>query len=155
MTEDGRTDPGQFRRTGAALFLAVLFTVAICGCSGRRPVEIAAIRVGQSVFSVEVARMPEEWAVGLSGRDCLAGNGGMLFVTPVEEQFFWMKDTRFPLDIAFLDDDGVVVNVATMPPHTLEYAVSLRPVGFVLELPAGSFEKAGIGEGDRVLSEIF
>ena len=97
------------------------------------------------VVAVEVADSEEERARGYSGRDAPAPDTGMLFVfDEVSPVSFHMKDVSFLLDILFLDEKGVVVNLATMTPcrstpcpvwqsrESVKYAVEL-PVGFIKE----------------------
>jgi uncharacterized membrane protein (UPF0127 family) len=71
------------------------------------------------------------------------------------QQCFWMKNTLIPLQIAFLADDGTVVNLAEMKPQSLDSHCSTRPVRFVLEMNTGWFSKRGIQAGARLRGEPF
>jgi uncharacterized membrane protein (UPF0127 family) len=99
-------------------------------------------------IDARVARTEEDRATGLMFREELAPDEGMLFVhdAPIDANF-WMKDTPLDLSIAFVDDEGRIVNVAEMDAHDLEGASSLRPVRFVLEMSTGWFTERGIGPG--------
>ena len=62
-----------------------------------------------------------------------------------------MKNTLIPLSIAFVDADGMIVNIEKMEPHRERpRAVSLKPVRFALEVNQNWFENHGIGAGDRI-----
>ncbi|MCV4690665.1 DUF192 domain-containing protein, partial [Escherichia coli] len=72
-----------------------------------------ALQAGIHVIRAEVARTPEQRQTGLMFRKELAPNDGMLFVFELPaQQCFWMKNTLIPLSIAFLRDDGTIVNIA-------------------------------------------
>jgi len=89
--------------------------------------------------------------VGLSGRDTLPENGGMLFVFPEDRQLsFWMKDTRIPLSIAFIRADGTIANIEKMSPYSLDTHLSYGPVRYALEMNQGWFERRGIRAGAQV-----
>jgi len=75
----------------------------------------------------------------------------MLFVFErAGQQCFWMKNTLIPLDVAFVDDDGRVVNIDRMKPQTLDGHCSEKPVRFVLEMNDGWFAKRGIKPGQQL-----
>lgn len=95
---------------------------------------------------------------GLMHRESLAEDAGMLFYYPrAEYRSFWMFQTLIPLDIAFLNDQGRILNI-----HTMEPCMSANPQhcqGYqsdasaraALELNAGAFAQFGMGPGDYVL----
>lgn len=76
----------------------------------------------------------------------------MLFVFPRPEPLtFWMKDTYIPLSIAFLDDEGRILNIEQMRPiQTREVYHSSGPSRYALEVNEGWFERHGIRAGDWV-----
>ena len=117
------------------------------------------VRVGSASFSVELALSPEERQQGLSGRQSLARNAGMLFVFEEERTLhFWMKDMLFPLDILWIDARcrlaGVAAGVPTPPPGAgndeIPRAQSPSPARFVLEVNAGEAARNGLWPGDAV-----
>ena len=88
----------------------------------------------------------------------IADDQGMLFVFPDERYLgFWMKNTITPLDIAYARMDGTIVATHTMPILTLQTCPSYEPAMFAIEVKAGTFERLGIGEGDRmdIPAEVF
>ena len=109
------------------------------------------------ILQLEVARTPWDRANGLMERASLPENAAMLFVYEKEEYLsFWMKDTWIPLDILFLNDQGVVVDVQTMDVQiwvadgALKRYRSAQPARFALEMNAGLAESLGILPGVQV-----
>ncbi len=84
-----------------------------------------------AVYSVEIARTPEETAQGLMYRESLPPRHGMIFTfTDGGVHSFWMKNTMIPLDIVWIDADGKVLFVsANTPPCTADPCPDLRPRG--------------------------
>lgn len=73
----------------------------------------------------------------------------MLFVFDrPEPQCFWMKNTPLPLTIAFIADDGRIVNFADMQPFSEQPHCSAAPVRFALEMEQGWFKRRGLLAGD-------
>jgi len=103
------------------------------------------------VFTVEVARTPEEQARGLMYRSTLAPDAGMLFLfDPPERASFWMKNTLIPLDMLFIRADGTIARIAAnTTPLSLEPVDAGEDVAAVLEIPGGRSAVVGIKEGDR------
>ena len=103
-------------------------------------------------FTVEVARTPEEQAMGLMNRQSLAPDRGMIFpYDPPQLASFWMKNTLMPLDIIFIRADGRIARIAANTvPMSLEPVPSLEPVAAVLEIAGGRSAELGIREGDQV-----
>ena len=140
----------RFGRWAAGL-AALLLTAATQAADG--PQKLAAIRLQAGIhnISAELAITPEQRAIGLMNRSAMGTNEGMLFVFErAGQQCFWMKNTLIPLSIAFLADDGSVVNIDDMAPETLEGHCSTKPVRFVLEMNQGWFAKRGIKPGSRL-----
>lgn len=101
--------------------------------------------------TVEIADTPASRAQGLMGRRSLPANHGMLFVFErPEQQCFWMKNTPLPLTIAFIGNDGAIINFADMEPFSEEAHCSDKPVRYALEMAQGWFKARGVLTGDRV-----
>ena len=136
----------------AALCLAAL-AVAQDG-----PQRLAQIRLNAGIHNInaEVAATPEQREIGLMFRTSMPAGDGMLFVFErPSKQCFWMKNTLIPLSVAFLADDGSVVNVDDMAPQTLDGHCSAKPVRFVLEMNQGWFVKHGIKPGFKLRGAPF
>ena len=122
------------------------------------PQKLAQIRLNAGIHNInaELASTPEQREIGLMFRPAIAANDGMLFVFErPSKQCFWMKNTLIPLSIAFLGDDGSVVNLDDMKPQTLAEHCSAKPVRFVLEMNEGWFAKRGIKAGSRLRGAPF
>jgi uncharacterized membrane protein (UPF0127 family) len=114
------------------------------------------LRAGMHNITAEVALSERERAIGLMHRTQMGGHEGMLFVFERKGiQCFWMKNTLIPLSIAFIDDDGTIVNTDEMKPQTLDSHCSSRPVRYVLEMNAGWFKKRAMGAGAKVTGQPF
>lgn len=99
---------------------------------------------------VPVARTKEQQAKGLSNRE--EAGPGMLFVfDPPGKLAFWMRDTRIPLAIAFVSDDGILFVIEDMKPESDEYHLSMKPARYALELAQGQFEREGLAVGSSLL----
>ena len=112
---------------------------------------------GRFEFTVELADTRARRARGLQHRKTLAADAGMLFdykeARPVS---MWMKNTRLPLDMLFIDAEGRVAHVAeNTKPLSLTPIPSGKPVRAVLELDGGTARRLGIRTGDRVYHPIF
>jgi uncharacterized membrane protein (UPF0127 family) len=132
--------------------LPILFALALAA-AGARAAELPeiALAIAGHRLVVEVAHTEPARAQGLMHRRILPENRGMLFVFPqAGRHAMWMANTFVPLSVAFLDDDGVIVNIEDMAPHTREPHVAARPVRYALEVNRGWFAKRGIGPGARV-----
>lgn len=105
------------------------------------------------VLELEVARTREEHARGLSDRESLAENAGMLFVFEQPEVHgFWMKDMNFPLDLLWIDENGKLVAISeNVVPET--YPEIFRPpssIVYVLEVTGGWARNHNISIGEEV-----
>jgi len=110
------------------------------------PINVAGIEL-----EVEVATTFEEHILGLMYRDKLEENDGMLFVFPREKVLsFWMKDTRIPLSIAFIQADGRIIQIESMKPYSLDTHVSKEKAKYALEMNEGWFKAHNVREGDTV-----
>jgi uncharacterized membrane protein (UPF0127 family) len=114
------------------------------------------LNAGMHVIQAEVAQTHEERAIGLMHRKDMPANAGMLFVfEEPQPQCFWMKNTLLPLSIAFVADDGTVVNIADMKPLDETSHCSDKPVRYALEMNKGWFAKRGIKAGSKLGGQPF
>ena len=137
-------------RLFAGLLLAA-FAAAAPAQDGPQKLPAIRLNAGMHVIQAEVARTPEQRGIGLMFRKTMGANEGMLFAfEEASEQCFWMKNTLLPLSIAFIADDGSVVNLDDMKPLTLDGHCSKKPVRYVLEMSDGWFAKRGIKAGSKI-----
>lgn len=112
---------------------------------------LTTLRVGGHEVKVEVADDEEERRRGLMHRDSLPEDQGMLFVYSEERTLsFWMRNTNIPLDVAYLDRRGTIVDIRSMDPQTDRLYESRQPAMYALEMNRGWFRDHGVGVGDRV-----
>jgi uncharacterized membrane protein (UPF0127 family) len=102
-------------------------------------------------LTVELARTAAERSLGLMFRESLPEDRGMLFVFPDDTTAgFWMMDTSIALSIAFIAEDGTIVDVQEMAPLSTEVHRPPGPYRYGLEVNQGWFGRHGFGPGDRV-----
>ena len=115
-----------------------------------------ALQSGMHIVRAAVAQTPEQRQTGLMFRREMAQHEGMLFAfDDASTQCFYMRNTLLPLSIAFLADDGSVVNLADMQPQTLDSHCSAKPVRYALEMNQGWFAKRGVKAGSRFTGAPF
>lgn len=112
---------------------------------------------GQARFTVEIADDPETRALGLMFREDMAASAGMLFIYERPQRLaFWMRNTLIPLDIIFLDPQGVVARV-----HSNAVPLDETPIpggdGLLgaLEINGGLAHRLGISIGSEVRHPAF
>ncbi|WP_312998175.1 DUF192 domain-containing protein [Achromobacter animicus] len=109
------------------------------------------LSAGIHIIRAEVANTDATRRDGLMFRRELPGNDGMLFVFDQPDvQCFWMRNTLLPLSIAFIADDGTIVNIEDMAPQTEDPHCAKKPVRYALEMAQGWFGKHGITAGKKL-----
>ena len=116
------------------------------------------VRIGDSVFNITVADTLNERTKGLSGREKLSFNEGLVFVFEKPGIYpFWMKDMNFPIDIIWIGEDFRIVYIKenatpeSYPKTFTPDALSL----YVFEVNAGTVAREKIKIGDEVFLDIF
>jgi uncharacterized membrane protein (UPF0127 family) len=107
---------------------------------------------------IEIANEEELRADGLMYRDSLASDAGMLFFFPAEGEYpFWMKNTRIPLDMIWIDSNRRIVHVKhDVPPCRTPDCPSYPPnanAKYVLEVAGGVAKQHGLKTGDVLTFE--
>ena len=107
------------------------------------------VGLGAATYCLEVADTEQARQTGLQGRRSLSELGGMLFVFPENApRVMWMKDTLMTLDMLFIDDEGIVLSMASrVPPSSIKLYSNAR---YVIELAAGTVEMLDLWPGDKV-----
>lgn len=112
---------------------------------------VVPLTAGMYAIQAEVAADDASRQQGLMFRKNMPANAGMLFV--LEEKAghcFWMKNTELPLSIAFLADDGTIVNIEDMQPHSEDNHCPKAAVRYALEMNQGWFAQKGIRAGAKI-----
>lgn len=106
------------------------------------------------VFTVELAIDSGQRQQGLMFRKHMAADAGMLFDFAAPRDIsMWMRNTLIPLDMLFIDKDGVIRHIhPNAEPLSESIISSTGPVSYVLELNGGEAERRRIAIGDKVLS---
>lgn len=126
--------------------LAILFFfIILLGCSPKQ----STVCFGKQCFLVEIADSAEEHQQGLMFREHLDANKGMLFIFDHADMYsFWMKNTKIPLDMLWLDENKTVVFIAKkVQPCTQDPCPVVTPdsaARYILETNAGLAEQFGI-----------
>ncbi|MEY3262347.1 MAG: hypothetical protein RLZZ620_1399 [Pseudomonadota bacterium] len=109
---------------------------------------IIELKAGMYRIEAELADTPAARQTGLMYRTFMPTNTGMLFVFPEKAiHCFWMRNTKLPLTIAFIDDDGKIVNLSDMEPETQNNHCPRGPVRFALEMNQKWFTQRALGPG--------
>jgi hypothetical protein len=120
------------------------------------PIEATAL-IGNELIELEVARTPEQQAMGLMFRESLADSRGMLFpFSEPKPTRFWMKNTKIALDMIFIRDGEVRAIATEVPPCTSDPCPTYGTqelIDHVLELRAGRATELGIEVGDIIQIE--
>jgi len=142
----------------------VLALALVAACSKPAPPDEATDRVAIDIadqrFDLELALTVEQRFQGLSDRESIAADGGMMFVFPDEQagiQTFVMRRCLVPIDIIFLDPQGRVVAMHEMkvepydtPDERMVRYPSRYPAQFAIELAGGTLRSLGLSAGDRI-----
>ena len=146
--------------TQLAVSLA-LSLIAICAPANTRELpqmDLPRTKLSAGVYQItaQVAQTPSERSTGLMFRKEMPQAEGMLFIFEQPSmQCFWMKNTFLPLTAAFVADNGEIVNLIDMQPHSEAPHCSSKPVRYVLEMHQGWFAKKSIKAGARLSGEPF
>jgi uncharacterized membrane protein (UPF0127 family) len=133
----------------AAIAFATIVPLAACAKSG------PTVELKGTTYTIEIAEDDASREHGLMDRTQMDEDHGMLFIFPDDApRAFWMKNTKIPLDMIFLDGDRKIVSVT----HGAEPCVTERcpaytsgaPARYVLELNAGQAAKLGLTSGDEM-----
>lgn len=125
----------------------------LAGC-GAKGIQMEKVRVGTTEIRVEVAETRAEQERGLSGREKLAADKGMLFTFSQKRRYpFWMKEMKFPLDFIWIDSGKVVEATENILIFDREGAVSViypgEEVDGVIEVNAGFIRAHRVTVGDK------
>ncbi|MEO8937902.1 MAG: DUF192 domain-containing protein [Burkholderiaceae bacterium] len=135
---------------------ALMTVIALCtppAHAQQTPTEFRVIPLtaGIHVIRAEVAMAAGERQKGLMFRPALGANQGMVFLFDEPAvQCMWMRNTLIPLSVAFIGDDGKVLNVEDMAPQSEDNHCAAKPARYALEMNKGWFTRHGIAVGARI-----
>lgn len=135
-----------------------LLACALCAVTGLAPAQNTpraqldlprvSLQAGLYRIDAQVAQTEAQREIGLMHRREMPEHEGMLFVFEQAQRYcFWMKNTLLPLSIAFIDDQGRVVNTAEMAAQSEATHCAEQPVRYALEMNQGWFSKRRIDAG--------
>ena len=138
-------------------WLCLLLGICFAGCNSAKTVDPFGLRtVNLTVEGVslkaEVAEDDQTREMGLMFRDSLPEDRGMLFIFDQPHQAsFWMKNTKIPLSIAFLENDRVINEEKSMRPYD-ETLIQSRSdkIRYAIEVNAGWFDRHRVKPGTKV-----
>jgi uncharacterized membrane protein (UPF0127 family) len=133
--------------TGAGTLAMALFATTFAAEDIR--FETIQAKLKDKPFTLEVADTDAKRERGLMNRDTLAADHGMLFVFDSAGRYaFWMKNTKIPLDLVFLDGSGKVVGIYSLKPNDETQVACDADSLFAIELPAGTAKTLDLKTGD-------
>lgn len=110
------------------------------------------LKAGIYRIQAEVADTPQAREVGLMNRTTMPINSGMLFIFEQKAgHCFWMNNTRIPLSIAFIADDGKIVNIEEMQANTTNNHCPKAPIRYALEMNKQWFSDRVLVPGSMVM----
>lgn len=149
----------QLSARASAQAFAVALALAASAVAQTEPqprLDSIVLQAGMHNIRAELARTPLQTQTGLMWRREMGTHDGMLFVFDgLGKRCFWMKNTLLPLSIAFIADDGQIVDLADMQPQSETSHCSSQPVRYALEMNQGWFARRGIKPGSRLKGAPF
>lgn len=133
--------------------LAAALVLCASATSAQQTVKFRTIplNIGIHMIQAEAAVTPAQREQGLMYREKMGPNQGMVFLFESATTIcMWMKNTPLPLSVAFIDEQGKIVNIADMQPHSTESHCGEKPVKYALEMNQGWFRQKNIKPGTLV-----
>ena len=143
----------------AVFFLIALAIVYPRMVNAPTKLEEMALRIGKASLVVEIADTRQAQSLGLSNRDFLGNDQGMLFrYSKSAMRSFWMKGMRFPIDVLWILDGAVVGFNENIPFQSDDGEIvrfaSNAPSDAALEVNAGWIAEHGVEIGDLAVLDI-
>lgn len=139
------------RRIAMATAAALSLSMALAWGQAQVRFPVVELSAGMYRIEAELAHTPQARELGLMHRRGMAEHRGMVFVFDEPARHcMWMRNTLIPLSVAFIDDDGTIVNVEDMTPLTEDSHCAAAPVRYALEMNQGWFAARRIAAGATV-----
>ncbi len=136
-----------------AIIMVMVFRNLVGSSFSLSPFGRSSVTIANHKFTVDIAKTETARQKGLSGKNSIAQDKGMLFVFDTAKVYpFWMHKMKFPIDIIYIFDNKVVTIIqdASADQSKLVYYYPTAPVNKVLEINAGLSRKYNFHEGDSV-----
>ncbi|WP_273791032.1 MULTISPECIES: DUF192 domain-containing protein [unclassified Bartonella] len=157
-------------KKGHIVLLVMLFMLDMRVVVAKEPIEIPVhpipleihTKQGPVFYKVEIAFTPSQAAAGLMYRTDFPRDRAMLFKQLKSSQsgdeqkiFMWMANTPLPLDMIFLNSEGIIVSIVeNTSPFSTKTISSEVPAAFALEINAGEISEKKIQKGQRVIHPV-
>jgi uncharacterized membrane protein (UPF0127 family) len=141
-----------FRQITLAIAVTLYTFSTAVFCQQNIDLQSVELKTGIYRIQAEVADTPKAREVGLMNRSSMPTNSGMLFI--FEEKAghcFWMSNTKIPLSIAFISNDGKIVNIEEMQADTTNNHCPQAAVRYALEMNKQWFSERMIVPGTVIL----
>jgi uncharacterized protein len=140
------------------LLLALCWMLGLTACQPKNSdsspfgLRVVQLKIANSSLFAEVADTPQTSANGLMFRDSLPDDHGMLFIfEEPQTASFWMRNTRIPLSIAYIDSAGKILEIRSLKPlDETPVASTSGEVTFALEVNEGWFMRNGVATGAKI-----
>jgi uncharacterized protein len=148
---------GKLVAHASGFILALCYLLCLGGCHSKGGasafgLRTANLRISGAPLTVEIADTPQALENGLMFRTSLPEDRGMLFVfDEPRKATFWMKNTKIPLSIAFIDSGGSILEIKSMSAFDETVVPSASDqVAFALEVNQGWFDRHKISAGASI-----
>ena len=131
--------------------IGALFGLMLSATWAQNAMPVLELNAGFHRIEAEVAASDQNRQVGLMNRQAMPQQRGMLFVfTQPNTHCMWMRNTLIPLSVAFIDDEGYIINIEDMKPQTEDNHCARQPARYALEMNLGWFAQRGIKPGVKL-----
>ena len=131
-----------------ALFGGTIGVIPAVTAQESQQFPVIALNAGIHLIKAEVATTEAQREQGLMFRKQLAPNAGMVFLFDAPAGVcMWMKNTLIPLSVAFLDQNGVIINIEEMKAQTLDSHCAEKAALYALEMNPGWFKQKNLKPG--------
>lgn len=136
------------------LIIIILTTIAVFVFYKKpsKPLSTIKLKLGNSDYNLEIAQTIIQKSKGLSNRNNLCPNCGMIFVFNQDAiQPFWMKNTFIPLDMIWINSNGQITDIITATGiNSTKILQNTKPAKYVIELNAHDTQKLNLKIGDII-----
>lgn len=138
-------------------YFIIIFTILFLTACRHNITQNNFVKINDKKIKVEIADTPELQYNGLSNRESLCADCGMLFEFKDKQiKTFVMREMKFPLDIIWIDGNIIIGIDKNLSPEGADYKnlyPGPAPVDYVLEVNAGFADENNIKTGDKIIYE--